>query len=771
MATDGTVKIGTKLDKSGFKKGLDELGSFAKSGFNVLTDVAKVAAASVAAVGTALAGVAIASANAGIEFEAQMSRVKAISGATREEFALLTEQAKELGASTSFSASEAAMGMENLASAGFSVIEIMDAMPGMLDLAASSGESLALSADIAASTLRGFGLEASQAGHVADVLAKNAADTNAAVADTGEAMKYIAPVAHAMGLSLEEVAATIGILADAGIKGSQGGTTLRSALSRLAKPTKAMREVMDDLSISFYNSNGEMKSIAELIDTLRVSMADLTNEEKQSAMVTLFGQEALSGLMVLMEAGPEKLSAMTEAYKDCDGAAAEMAETMLDNLKGAIEEFGGAAETFQLEVYDLMETPLKNLAQRGTEYINQLTEGLKTGGVSGLVEAGKGIIGELITGVYEQLPTIIETGFRVVNEFKASIVENLPTLFDKGTDLLVKLIDGIASMLPGMVQTGIESVVKLAEAILNSDNIMKMVNAGIQLIYSLVQGVINALPVLIDKVPELITAFWDTFDSLLWKVVEAGFNLVKMLGKGIIDNIGNIIANADEIVVAIVSTIAHLDMIKVGTNLIKNLATGIKTMLKSIWQAADDVVYNLSHPFNIKDWSSIGKNLINGIKEGILSAARGLADAAKNAVGGAISSAKEFLGINSPSKLARDLLGKNTIAGIGVGFEMEADNLGETAEETVEGAVNRMQKKLDVTAAVNAMKGNAYRTSDAILGGNSATNKIPNDAEKPEPQGDNDLPERIGRAVGDALENKAFKVGEREFARLVEEVT
>ena len=227
------------------------------------------------------------------DFDSGMSRVAAISGATDEELARLRQTAKDLGASTAFSASEAAAGMENLASAGFEVNEIIEAMPGMLDLAASSGEDLASSADIAASTLRGFGMDASEAGHVADVLAQNAAATNAAVADTGEAMKYIAPLANTVGLEFEEVAASIGIMANAGIKGSQAGTTLRGALSRLAKPTDPMIAKMDELGLSFYNADGQMKSLSEMVSMLQTNMEGLTDEQKQNALVTLFGQERI----------------------------------------------------------------------------------------------------------------------------------------------------------------------------------------------------------------------------------------------------------------------------------------------------------------------------------------------------------------------------------------------------------------------------------------------------------------------------------------------
>ena len=296
-------------------------------------------------------------------FEEGMSGVRALTSATDSEFLLLRETAKSLGASTSFSATQAAEGMQNLASAGFSVSEIVDAMPGMLDLAASSGEDLAVASDIAATTLRGFGLEAGAASHVANVLAETAARTNASVYDTGEAMKYIAPIANVMGLSLEEVAASIGLLSDSGIKGSQAGTTLRGALTRLAKPTEDMLEVMNGLNLSFYDSNGKMKSISSIVGMLKTNMAGLTDAEQQNALVTLFGQEALSGMMVLMEAGPEKIAELTESLQDCEGAASEMSKVRLDNLAGDIEELSGAMETMQLDVMEKLNPILRSAVQ------------------------------------------------------------------------------------------------------------------------------------------------------------------------------------------------------------------------------------------------------------------------------------------------------------------------------------------------------------------------------------------------------------------------
>lgn len=313
-------------------------------------------------------------AKVGMDFDSQMSRVKAISGATGEEFTKLHDQALQLGKDTAFSAKQAAEGMENLASAGFNTNEIMTAMPGLLNLAASSGESLASSSDIAASTLRGFGLEADKTNHVADVLAKNAGATNAAVNDTGEAMKYIAPVAHSMGLSLEEVTASIGEMANAGIKGSQAGTTLRSALTKLASPSKEASGVMQSIGFNAFDSQGKLKSLSGIIDGLSKSLKGKTDQQKQDAIATIFGQEAMSGMLTLIDGGSSALDALTESYKNCDGSAKEMAKTMQDNAKSAIEQMTGSLETAGIKLEEAVAPSITNIANQVQDMANKFAD-------------------------------------------------------------------------------------------------------------------------------------------------------------------------------------------------------------------------------------------------------------------------------------------------------------------------------------------------------------------------------------------------------------
>lgn len=362
------VEVNAKLDN--FNNGMDKVEQKGEQTANNATTrlnkigsgLEKVGGKLTTHVSVPLVAVGTIAAKTGMDFEAEMSRVKAISGATGDQFKMLEEQALSLGQSTAFSASEVAEGMENLASAGFSTNEIMEAMPGLLDLAASSGEDLATSSEIAASTLRGFGLEANKTGHVADVLAKNAAATNAAVADTGEAMKYIAPNARAAGLSLEEVTAAIGELANAGIKGSQAGTTLRSALVRLAKPSDPAATAMERIGFTAFDSSGKMKSLATIMGELNEKTKNLTDEQKQNTIATIFGTEALSGMTVLMQGGKEGLTDLTEQFKNCDGAAKEMAETMQDNTKATIEQAGGALETASIKMLNIVAPAIKDVA-------------------------------------------------------------------------------------------------------------------------------------------------------------------------------------------------------------------------------------------------------------------------------------------------------------------------------------------------------------------------------------------------------------------------
>ncbi len=463
---DGKIVIDTDLDSSGIEKGLKSLGSITVKGL-------KAATTAIAGTATAMGGIAAAAVKVGSDFEAQMSRVKAISGATGEEFEQLRNQAIELGADTAFSASEAAHGMENLAAAGFTTSEIMDAMPGMLDLAAAAGEDLASSADIAASTLRGFGLEASDAAHVADVLAENANRTNSSVAETGEAMKYVAPLARAAGISMEETAAAIGIMANAGIQGSQAGTTLRGAISRLSKPTNVMSQAMDELGVSFYDSEGKMLSLTDQVKMMRSAMEGMTDEQKNNYLVTLYGQEALSGMLALINEGEGSLAELTAAYENCDGAAKTAAATMQDNLKGAVEELSGSAETLGILFYDSISGSLKNTVQTVNQSVDEITEAFTDGGLGKAIEVAGDEFAGLASKAASHAPSMVDAAVDFIESFVKGITKNKKMLVSSAGEVAETLAGGLARLLPDELQAPVDDAIKAISKSLSSGGLKK----------------------------------------------------------------------------------------------------------------------------------------------------------------------------------------------------------------------------------------------------------------------------------------------------------
>lgn len=310
----------------------------------------------------------------GANFQSEMSRVQAISGATKGEMKQMTNQAVDLGAKTAFSAKEAADGMENLSSAGFNAKETMAAMPGVLDLAAVSGGDVALAAENSATALRAFNLSAGQAGHVSDVFAEAAAKTNAEATDMGEAFKMVAPQAHAAGISLEETSAAIGLLSNSGIKGSQAGSNLAMAMTKLQNPSSEAAEAMDKIKFSAYDAAGKMKPLGTQVDELKSKLAGMTDEQKQYYTSQIYGVQGGRAMNVLLGAQSGELQKLTGQLKNSDGAAAKMAKTMQNNVKSSAEQLGGAFESLAITAFNAFSGTLKSGIDSTTSAVDKFTK-------------------------------------------------------------------------------------------------------------------------------------------------------------------------------------------------------------------------------------------------------------------------------------------------------------------------------------------------------------------------------------------------------------
>lgn len=420
MATDVGSAVGyLDLDISGFLAGLKSAQSEAdKQSKNIATtignnissvgkDLSSVGTTLTKNVTVPLTAVGVAGLKVATDFEKGMSEVKAISGATGKDFDALREKAIELGADTAFSSGEVAEAMTEMAKAGWDSQQIIDGMSGVLDAAAASGEGLATVSTIVADAITGFGMEAKESTKVADLLTQAANAGTIGISDLGESFKYIAPVAGSMGLTIEDVTTALSAMSMAGIKGSQAGTSLRTMLTRMVKPTDAVAMAMDELGIVLTNSDGSFKSLDTIVAEMRTEFSGLTDEQKTYYAAVLAGQEGMSGLLSLLNLTQEEYDAIAESMDDSGGVAAETAAIMQDNLLSKVEQLGGSLESLAIKLADYVIPSLQKFVECLTSLVDKFVELdpetqkiiLKFGAIA--IAAGPviAVVGKLISGV------------------------------------------------------------------------------------------------------------------------------------------------------------------------------------------------------------------------------------------------------------------------------------------------------------------------------------------------------------------------------------
>ena len=433
---DGKVVIETDLDSSGVEQGLARLNGIASKGLAVAKTAALATTAALTAAGTAAVVV-------GSNFEEGMSKVAAISGAVGEDLAKLEEKAKQMGATTKFSATEAASAFEYMAMAGWKTEDMLGGIDGVMNLAAASGEDLALVSDIVTDAITAFGLSASDSGHFADVLAVASSNANTNVSMLGESFKYVAPIAGAMKYSVEDTSLALGLMANASVKGSMAGTSLKTSLANLASPTNAMAAVMSEYGISLTNTDGSMKSLREVIEVLREKMGGLDEATQTAAASTLFGKEAMAGMLAVINASEADYQKLSSAVNTADGTAKNMADTMQDNLKGSITILKSSLEGLGIQVYEEIEGPLKNAAQKGIESTERISKAFGRGGFGGAVKEAGRIFDDLSDSISDTSDTAkkLITPAKNMMNILGSIGKTTLPLVSKSMKLLVKNMD------------------------------------------------------------------------------------------------------------------------------------------------------------------------------------------------------------------------------------------------------------------------------------------------------------------------------------------
>ena len=409
--------LGAERSLSSLEKGFNRLGQIVTAG----------------AIVKGLASIGKAVISVGSSFEAGMSEVEAISGAAGKELEALTEKAKEMGATTKFSATESAEALKYMAMAGWDSQQMLDGLPTVMNLAAASGENLGAVSDIVTDALTAFGMKANESARFADVLAAASSNSNTNVGMMGETFKYVAPLAGAMGFSIEDTALAIGLMANSGIKASQAGTALRGLLTRLIKPTKQSQAAMDDLGISVTNADGSIKPFGEIIGDLRERFGELSKVQKGQYAAMLAGQAGMSGFLGIVNATETDVNKLTSAISNSTGEAERMAKTMNDNLTGDVTILKSALEGLGIQIYESFQTPLRDSAQYATKAVDDIASAFNRPDIKSSLNS----IGQAIGNVMDSMVEIVEKGAPIVVKTLGAIAEN--------ADLLTATVAGLGA--------------------------------------------------------------------------------------------------------------------------------------------------------------------------------------------------------------------------------------------------------------------------------------------------------------------------------------
>lgn len=638
---DGKVVIETELDESGLKKGLAGMASTINKGIMV----------ALGAAATALVTLGKYAIDVGSDFEASMSNVAAISGAVGEEIDALTEKAKEMGAKTKFSASEAADAFSYMAMAGWKTEDMLSGIEGIMNLAAASGEDLASVSDIVTDALTALGMSAADSSHFADVLAAASSNANTNVGLMGETFKYCAAMAGSLGYSSEDLALAIGLMANAGLKGSMAGTSLNTMFTRLSTNTNGARDAIEELGVSFFNVDRSARPLGQVLEELRVKTANMTAEEKANFANKVAGMSAQKGLLAILNASQEDYDKLAGAIATCTdeetgfSAAAQMAATQMDNLQGDLTILKSATEGFGISLYDAMnavgdgQSMFRDLAQSATELVNELNAAVSEQGLGGLASSVGDVLAKAISKISEYIPKLVDMAIELIQSFVNGIAKAAPTVskaaIQIGTSLLkgigsiysslvtlageliISFCNGLAESAPQIFETMSTALMELLENIL--DYLPKIAEAGANLLKSLAEGLAQNIPTLLAKALPMLQQLSASIHDNIGIIIDAGIQLIIALVQGLVQALPDLIAY----VPTIVSNIANVindnmpKILQCAFQIMLTIIQGIIENIPNLIANAGKIVKAIVDVIRAMDWLKLGSELLKLFVDGI----------------------------------------------------------------------------------------------------------------------------------------------------------
>lgn len=649
-------------------------------------------------------GLGTAAVKTAADFDSAMSKVAAVSGATGSDLEALRDKAREMGEKTKFSASEAAEAMNYMAMAGWKTEDMLSGIEGVMNLAAASGEDLATTSDIVTDALTAFGLTAADSGHFADILAAASSNANTNVSMMGETFKYCAPIAGALGFSAEDTAEAIGLMANAGIKGSQAGTALRTIMNNLSGDVKICGSSIGEVTIATTNADGSMRDLSDILADCRTAFSGLSESEKAAAAESLVGKNAMSGFLALMNAGEADINKLSSAIDNCDGSAASMAETMNDNLAGQLQILKSQLEELAISFGDLLMPAIRTIVgwiQKFVDWLNSMDEGTKKVIVTvALVVAAIGpvliIVGKVISAVgtimtlVPKLAGVINAAKGVFAAFNAVCAANPYVLIIAAIVALVAAFIYLWNNCEEFRQFWIdlwESIKEIAiavwealkaffkaawEAIKTTATIVW--NAIKDFFIGLWNGIKNVFTTVVNAITTFLTTAWNTIKNtvtIMWNAIKTFFttvwNGIKSVITTVVTAISTFLTTAWNGIKTAIATALNAIKTVVTTvwngikSVITTIVNGIKTAVTTAWNniksavstAANAIKTAVSNAFNamLNGIKNVCGNIYGTVKNGFdkaINFVKGLATQAfqwgADFIGGIVNGIKSMIG-------------------------------------------------------------------------------------------------------------------------------
>ena len=577
------------LDSSGFIKGLNSIKS-------VAGNVAKMAAAAIGTATTAITAFGASAVRTGMNFDSAMSQVAATMGKSVDEIQDLRDFAKEMGAKTAFSASQAAEALNFMALAGYDAKKSMQMLPNVLNLAAAGGMELARASDMITDTQSALSLTMEETTDLVDQMAKTASKTNTSVSQLGDAMLTVGGTAKTMKGGTVELAAALGILADNGTKGAEGGTALRNVLMTMS--SAKFEKTFGALGVSAYDSEGKMRELKDVLADMNAVMSNMTDKEKTQLISKTFNKFDLKNVNALLATSTERWDKLTTEISEASGASKAMAETQLDNLTGNVTKLKSAYEGVQIEISDKLTPTLNDFVKLGTEGLSDITSGLKSNGLQGATTAFGNFLSKGLQTITKKIPDLVKAGSNVLTAVIKGMSDNVSVVVDAAVEIIPILIEGIGQALPALTSGFFELIVGIANGIVGLTpellpQIISIVSNIANLIVNNADTIANATiaiigvvaDALIDNLPILIEAALLIIDKLLnyiidpknlAKIVEMAAKVILSVSAALLAAAPKLLIGVGKIIGTVFDKIVNTDWTEVGQKLIENITTSLK---------------------------------------------------------------------------------------------------------------------------------------------------------------------------------------------------